>query len=191
MMWQRAGNLTSRTYSMEAIRGTLASFDTSLAVRLLGFSSSGLVPGRSFDEGSQFPRARPARTWSLGTDTRSTGTRRITLDHLAGRHYAFAPGASLTGARKLKVAVDGPGGFTRAMAILHKKDGTLVRRQIEVGPAGRGSTSFFFSSATISRVTLTMVNTSSRYACGDGGYSCNGAARDQNRPFTFSARVIG
>jgi len=187
-MWYRASK--SGVYSTLAIRRALEAEGTTLPYRFLGFSSSGMFPGRSFSEGSAFPKAVPSDVWTFGTGKRGTGSRSVRLDHLTGRNYAFWPGSSLTGSWRLKVTVNGPSGISGAMAIVERKDGTLVRKRVSLSSSGNGTAYVAFSRASVKRVTLTLVNSSSRFECGSGQYSCNGSARDQNKLYTWSATAV-
>ena len=110
-MWYRASK--SGVYSTLAIRRALEAEGTTLPYRFLGFSSSGMFPGRSFSEGSAFPKAIPSDVWTFGTGKRGTGSQSVRLNHLTGRNYAFWPGSSLTGSWRLKVTVNGPVGHLR------------------------------------------------------------------------------
>ena len=171
-MWNRAAN--PDVYSMLAIRRELIARNTTLAIRFPAYLAAGVFPGRSFDEGARWPQATPSRTWTLGTSTRSTGRHLVRINHLAGRHYAVKPGASLTGTWRLRVAVDGPAGVTRALVTVDRTDGTLVRKSIPLKADGSGSVTVGFARATTRRAVITLANTS---------------VGSDSRAFTFSAGV--
>ena len=145
------------------------------------------------------PRAShlpPARR-SPATYTLSTGKRAPVKPGRQARppgrpHYAFAAGASLTGAREVRLAVNGPVGISGAIAIVQPQDGTLTAKvRSGSAAAGNGSLTLPLLAAAVNRVTLTLVeHVRAATPAAPGGYSCNGAARDQNQPFTFSASAI-
>ncbi|RYP82388.1 hypothetical protein EKO23_21920 [Nocardioides guangzhouensis] len=188
-MWNRAAR--DGVYSTLAIRRTLDAANTSLATRVLGYVAAGFFPGRNFSEGGAWPHASASRRWTFSNKSHATGTRRVRIDHLAGRHYTVVPGSGLTGVWKLRVKVDGPGGLTRALVTLDRKDGTLVRKQVPLRADGSGAVRVYFARATIKRAVITLVNTSARFRCNvDGSYSCEGSSRDDQRAFTFSATAV-
>ncbi|MET1058468.1 MAG: MXAN_6640 family putative metalloprotease, partial [Nocardioides sp.] len=184
-MWTRAAS--DGVYSTVAISRTLRAAGTSLRSRFAGFAAGNLTPARTYAEGKSYRRPRVAATYTLSSGTKSTGSRSLKLDHLTARSYAFTAGSSLTGSRKLRLTVNGPSGISGAVATVTRKDGTLLRRSVPLSSAGNGALTLPFSRSSVSRVTLTLSNTSVRYTCGAGSYSCDGQPRDQNRPFTWSA----
>ena len=187
-MWSRAA--TDGVYSTVAISRTLTAEGTSLRARFAGFAANNLYPARTYAEGRNYRRPPVAATYTLSSSKPGTGSRTTRLDHLAARSYAFTAGSSLTGSRKVRLSVNGPSGISGAVAIVSRADGTLTVKSVPLNSAGNGSLTLPFSRSSVKRVTLTLSNTSVRYTCGAGSYSCNGQPRDQNQPFTFSASAI-
>ncbi len=187
-MWSRAAR--DGIYSTVAISQTLRAENTSLRTRFAGFAAGNLYPARTYAEGRAYRRPPVAATFRLSTASRGTGNRTVKLDHLTSRSYALTAGTSLKGAWRVRLAVNGPSNITGVVAIVNRKDGTLSRHGMRLNSWGNGKMTLPLSRSAVKRVTLTMANTSVRYVCGAGAYSCSGAARDQNKPFTFSARAI-
>jgi hypothetical protein len=187
-MWSRAAE--SGVYSTVAISRALRAEDTSLRTRFAGFSASNLAPARTYSEGETYRRPRVSRTYQLTSATPATGARRLRLDHLTSRSYAFTAGASLTGSRRIRLTVNGPSAISGAVATVSRRDGTLSRHTVPLNGHGNGSSTLPLSRSSVKRVTLTLSNSSVRYVCNRGSYSCNGDPRDQNKPFTFSARAV-
>ena len=187
-MWSRAA--ADGVYSTVAISRTLKAEGTSLRARFAGFAANNLYPARTYSEGKSYRRPAVAATYALSSGKPGTGSRTTRLDHLAARSYAFTAGSSLTRSRKVRLSVNGPSGISGAVAIVSRADGTLTVKSVPLSSAGNGSLTLPFSRSSVKRVTLTLSNTSVRYRCGAGSYSCNGQPRDQNQPFTFSASAI-
>jgi hypothetical protein len=187
-MWSRAA--ADGVYSTVAISRTLKAEGTSLRARFAGFAANNLYPARTYAEGESYRRPRVAATYALSSTAPGTGGRTTRVDHLAARSYAFTAGSSLTGSRKVRLKVNAPSGISGAVAIVSRADGTLSVRSVPLSSAGNGSLTLPFSRSSVKRVTLTLSNTSVRYACGAGSYSCNGRPRDQNEPFRFSATAV-
>jgi hypothetical protein len=184
-MWSRAAS--DGVYSTVAISRALRAKGTTLRARFAGFAAGNLTPARTYSEGAHYHRPAVAATYRLTSGKRSTGTRSTRLNHLAARSYAFTAGSSLTGSWKVRLSVNGPSGISGAVATVTRRDGTVSRRSVPLSSSGNGSLTLPLSRSSVKRVALTLANTSVRYTCGAGSYSCNGQPRDQNEPFTFSA----
>ena len=187
-IWSKAAN--PDVYSTVAISRTLRAEGTSLRARFTGFAANNLYPARTYSEGRSYRRPPVAATYTLSSGKPGTGSRTTRLDHLAAHSYAFTAGSSLTGSRKVRLSVNGPSGISGAVAIVSRADGTLTVKSVPLNSSGNGSLTLPFSRSSVKRVTLTLSNTSVRYRCGAGNYSCNGQPRDQNQPFLFSATAI-
>lgn len=159
-IWQRAAQ--SGVGARLAMIRTLAARGTSLRATFSRFSASSNIPAHSYAEGRHFPRATVARTWTLTRGTRSTGTQSVALKHLTSRNYVFVPGASLTGAWRLRVRVEGPSTGTTAYAIVRFKSGAVGRFPVALNKYGNGSASLRFSQGAVAKVYLNVGNAYTR-----------------------------
>ena len=64
----------------------------------------------------------------------------------------------------MRLSVNGPSGISGAVAIVSRADGTLSVKSVPLSSSGNGSLTLPFSRSSVKRVTLTLSNTSVRYA---------------------------
>jgi hypothetical protein len=77
----------------------------------------------------------------------------------------------------LRVQVEGPRrSKSPAVAVLvTDKKGQVERHLMQLSRSGTGRVSVSLNADAVSRVTVTLANASTRFRCGQGSYSCNGA----------------
>ncbi len=193
-VWRQAGAYDGAPdrYSVAALRSVLARHG-GLAPAFAAYASAATAPAHFFDEGATWP-ASTSRPGRLGTADRRASTS-LRINHLAARNIDVRPARSLRGQRwRLQVTVDAPPAKTGPAAHLQvwRRDGNVTGRPIRLDADGAGRVWVSFDSRQVRRVTITLVNASTRYQCGRGGptFACEGRPRDQRLHFDVSARVI-
>jgi hypothetical protein len=193
-VWSHAGEFArgGHQYSTSALRSVLEGHGGFVGV-YRAYAAGNTVPARTYSEGSAYPAAPAARTWTLssGRPTRAGG---LAVDHMAARSVLVRPGDGVrrSATWRLRVAVDGPGARTgpAAYVVVRRKDG-IVSRPIALDRAGRGSIRLPFGSREVRSATVTLVNASTRFSCWhQTSWSCQGRARDDNQPFSVRATVV-
>lgn len=195
-IWEAAGDPGKPRDSLTATRFVLGQLDVGFQRAFSDYSALSHVSRRWYFEGADapYPQAPMARRLTLSRARPGTGAlRTVTLDHLTSANVAFDRSTTLTGARELRIWVNGPSRVSSPVAevTLHKKDGSLAWRTMKLDELGNGVITVPFSRATISRVVLTLVNASTRMVCDkDTTLACGGLPRDDGRSFSYRARAI-
>jgi hypothetical protein len=180
-------------YSIQAVSNTLKAHGTTLRKFYAHYAAGNLSPSRTYAEGSAYDATNVARKFTFKPGRKSVAPRGTKLRHLTSRSYQFKPGASLPGKSKLKIIIDAPakGTSPAAVAYVYAKSGKLTKKFIRLSKSGAGSTRVKFAPRKIKRVTLTLVNASTRFGCWEGtNYSCQGFPLDNSSKFTFRAKVV-
>ena len=194
-IWNRldASSGAPDDYSIQAVKKFLSAHGTSLTKFYANFAAGNLAPGRAYSEGSAYNATRFADSFKLTQGRRSIAPHRATLKHLTSKSYRFKPTGSLPGKAKLRITIDGPATSTSpvAVAYIYAKSGKLTKKFIRLNKSGAGSARVKFAPGKISRVTLTLVNASTRFDCwGITNFSCQGNPRDNSSKFSFRATVV-
>lgn len=194
-IWNRLDATKGKTdqYSLQGVKNFLISQGTTLPKFYAHFAAGNLSPAKHYSEGSAYGATKVVRGFKLKGARKAVGKQKATLRHLTSKSYRFTPAASLR-AKKLRILVDGPDAKSgpAAVAYVYLKNGKITKKLITLNKRGVGSAAVNFRSKKVKRVTLTIVNASSRYACWQGGiYACGGRAKDDASKFTFSARAVG
>jgi len=178
-------------YSTQAIKGFLNARGSSLPSFYAAFAAGNLTPGRTYAEGSAYRASPLVDAFKLKAGRTSIRPQNKRLRHLTSASYRFKAAKSLRSARQLRIVIDGPKRATSpvVVAYTHFKSGKVTRTTIKLSKSGAGSGKVKFN-RKVKKVTLTLVNASTRYFCGDGVYSCQGEARDDAAKFVFSVRAL-
>jgi hypothetical protein len=173
-------------YSIEAVKSVLASHGGLPAV-YADFAGANTRPAEVYQEGASWPTAAIARTWTL-TSSAPAQTTTQTVDHLAAKNVRAIPGNGLgAGDWMLGVAVDGPNrGTSPAVLVTIDRTGDLstLTQRVALDSTGAGTADVPFSRAQVAKVTVSLANASTRYACHDyTDYSCHGTPTDDDQPF--------
>ena len=176
---------TGGTYSTQAVKKVLKK-KGGFPKRYARFAAGNLNPARSYPEGKNYAAA-PATTWTL-TKAAPKQTAQPVIDHMASRSFEAKPDAELTASGwKATIRVDGPNRSTspQAVVVVKNKKGGWDTRAITLNKKGNGKIKVPFSSKKVRGVTVSLVNASTRFNCGDSGYifSCQGAPKDDEKPF--------
>jgi len=186
-IWNLSGNFpgAGKEYSTQAISDALRSHGgfTSVYTR---FAAANVSPAKSYAEGGAWPSAKINRSWTLARDHRSGGAT-FAINHMAARDVVMKPDTTLRGDRwHGRVAVDGPGRATSpaAYVVIDRTQGSPIRKQVTLSRSGAGSVTFSFRHATVKRVSITLVNASTRFDCGrNTNLSCHGKPKDNGSSF--------
>ncbi len=193
-IWTRldATNGARDNYSIQAVRNYLTSKHMKLPRFYADFAAGNLFPGKVYSEGSAYPHARVAHAYKFSKKNHAS-VANLTLNHLTATSYSFTPTATLKGAWKLRLVVNGPRSVegTAAYAQVLMKNGTLVRKQIAINAAGHGAAKVNFNRAKVSRVAFTLANAGTQYTCWQGtNLSCQGASKNNRNTFRWSAKAV-
>ena len=163
------------------------------------FALANFLPGKYYSEGASYRRATRggapvSKSFTLGKLRRRTPWVSRRLDHLASSYLMFRRGRGVGTGTRIKVKVDGPGIKSKPKALLVALDGSRVvsKKLLRLDRKGVGSTSVAFGKVT--RVLLVLSNASTRFKdCFRdfrSPFSCSGHPVDQNKSFSFRARLI-
>lgn len=176
--------------SMMALNKALTSRGSSLATEFSRFASASNAPARFFEEGSHHTRSRVADSFRLGPHDRRTGSRSFRQHHMSSRNVVLAPRAGAADGSRVRIRVETGAARVRARVLVQFKDGTVRRRTIRIRRSGVGRARVGFAHSEVSRVVLTLTNTSFRYRCFEGtALTCMGIARDDNTGITYRAAL--
>ena len=184
-IWEHSRN----AYSVKAINRALRGRGTNLAEAYARFSSLNNLPQRTYEEGGAYPSPKVAERHVLRPRTTRTGVRDARIRHLSARNVVLVS-RKLAGRWRLRIHVDGPSTVARAQVIVHRRNGSVGLRRVDLDGQGDGRIRVPFGSA-VRKVTLTLVNTSQAYRCNTGEwFACQGSPRRDRRAFSFRARAV-
>ncbi len=180
------------TYSMDALDRVLLDRHRALAEVLAQFGADNRIPGRSYEEGKAYRRARLGERYRLTADKQKVGTQSTRLAHMSNTTVAFKPDDSYDAAGwTLTLDVDLPGSKHEpyAQANVFHTDGSVTREFVVLAGNGVGTLQVPFSSSTVRRVELTLTNGDHSYDCREGTrWSCRGIP-DKKRTFEYAAHA--
>jgi len=186
--WERADSTHGASndyYSTQAIRSVLASRGYALRTLFAMFAAANNNPAGSYEEGAANAYPLPPYAWpvaQLTPSTRSTGWRKVKLDHLSSATGAFTPSSAMGSGWKLKVKVDMAPKKRGSMAVVtsYPSSGQVAYRFIKLDKYGDGATTVPFTYAGVQAVEVTLVNASDRFSpCWvNSPFSCGGAPKD-------------
>jgi hypothetical protein len=157
------------------------------------YAAGNTVPGHTYPEGSAWPKASIARTWTLSA-ARPRRSEAFRIDHLSSRNAKVVPASTLGASTwRVRIGIDGPlaASDPTAYVISERRSGRLVTKQVPLDAAGDGRVELGFSSGRVRSVTITLANASTRFDCWVGSvYSCQGRPRDDNRSFGLTVHAL-
>jgi hypothetical protein len=195
-IWNQAGAFAGapNKTSVAAVSAAISSHKHLFRKVYAGFAGSNTVPGHSYPEGAAYAATPMKATYTLGYSKRSTGAQWARLQHLSSRSIAVRPAASLTDKDwRLQISVNLPPAYTgaAAMVIVHTKSGALKRQLVTVDGSGFGRTRVSIAATQVRRVTVTVVNASTRYSCWQGtDWACRGRPLDDGTSSMVSASIV-
>ncbi|MGI8644786.1 MAG: MXAN_6640 family putative metalloprotease [Nocardioides sp.] len=157
------------------------------------YAAGNTIPGKTYPEGNKWPSAAVALNTSLSKSSRSTGTVTSTLNHLSSSNVVLRPARSLKQRSwKVRVKIDGPKrkSSPSAYVLVDKKRGPTLKRLVRLDGKGRASVKVDFSRREVKKVTITLVNSSTRFRCfRQAPWSCSGNPKDDGQMFELKAVV--
>lgn len=180
-------------YSTQALKGFLSAQGTSLPTFYASFAAGNLTPGRSYAEGTAYRASPLVDSFKLKAGRTSIRPQTKKLRHLTSASYRIKAAKSLRSARRLKIVIDGPQRATSPVVVAYTyfKSGKITKKTIKLTKSGAGSTKVTFNRTKVTKVTLTLVNASTRFVCKQGStFSCGGVARDEPEKFVFTVLVL-
>lgn len=194
-IWRQAGAFEGAPdlYSTRAVKSALPR-DRSWISVFRAYAAANTIPGRSYAEGSHWPRAPSVALHTLGP-TADTAAGTLRVDHMAAKNLTVRPGDKLKDRSwAIRVSVDGPRRRTGpgAFVIVHKAGGAVVRKPIGLDRNGAGATTFRFDTASVKKATVTLANGSTRFNCWEQTttYSCQGDPRDDAKQYAYTLKVF-
>lgn len=155
------------------------------------YAAGNTIPGKTYPEGHKWPSAAIAGKVGLSSSAPRSPKLSGALNHLTSANYVFRPAKSLRSKRwKLKVKIDGPSRKTSPAAylLLDRKRGKTEKRYVKLNGKGKAQVKTGFSRRKVKKVTVTMVNASTRFRCfRQTSFSCEGKPRDDGLRFKIKA----
>ncbi|MGD9959482.1 MXAN_6640 family putative metalloprotease [Nocardioides sp.] len=176
-------------FSIQAVRNYLTSKHVKLPRFYADFAAGNLFPGKVYSEGASYTRTRVAKAYKFGK-AKHAAVGSLGLNHLTSTSYSYTPTATLKGAWKLRLFVDGPNAVegTAGYAQILMKNGALVRKAMPINAAGNGVVRVNFNRAKVARVSFTLANAGTQYTCWQGtNFACQGKSRNNGNTFKWSA----
>lgn len=197
-MWERADSSRGPvydSYSIQAVSRELASRGTDLRRVYAQFGAANRRPGRTYEEGSSYPKARAERSWTFSPKRHDTRWQVAKLDHLATKTLQVKPSRSMKHWR-LRVVVDLPNKKRGVAAIVttYDKQGRPAGKFVPISKRGNGKAQVVFNARKVKRVDVTLSNAGIRYArCWrdvEHHYSCSGTPKDDKRPMRYRITAV-
>ncbi|WP_210650577.1 MXAN_6640 family putative metalloprotease [Nocardioides sp. SYSU D00065] len=191
--WQQAGSLKQDggKYSLTALQKVLKK-KGGLTKVYATYAAGNLTPAANFPEGAEYPAPRVRGAKALSKNKRSKRFA-VKINHLSSASYVYTPGKGLDGRKwKLAVAVKGPLKRTSpaAVVVAHLGDGTRQVKMVRLNRGGDGRTKIAFDNTKVAAVSVTLVNASTRYRCGQRTVlACAGLPLDDKARFSVTGRV--
>ena len=181
-------------YSLAALRLVLKSHATTLPRVYASFAGGNTIPDEAYSEGSAYQPTPVAWTVSLSEAAPSTGSQSTQLEHLTSRTIALTPDAELTDPGwQVSLTFDLPDTArgSSAYVIVKNSEGTILTSLVTLDAQGKATITRPFSASSVSAVTLTLANGSSRSTCWQGKpWACHGAPLDDGLTYTWSADLV-
>ena len=195
-IWNKAGAFKGAPdlYSTKAVKAVLRTRGGFAGV-FRKYAAGNTMPGRTYPEGSAWPKAVIAKRWTLTRDQRRAANK-FSIDHLSSQNARVTPGTSLKGKRwMLRVTVDAPGQASGpgVYLLVRKKSGKVVKQAVKLTSGGYGKVKVPFSSSGVSSVTVTLANASTRFKCWRNpatAYTCGGRPLDNDKPFRLKVAAF-
>ncbi len=193
-VWQRLA--VDGPASMPAMRKVIANRGASFGDVFAEFGAAGRIAPKWYDEGRSYTPfiTRAAGTFTLSKSRRSTGWRGAGLYHLSTIHAVMRPGSDLRGKWRLRIELDLPPRYkgSQATVIVNRRDGRVRWQRVRLDRGGAARFAVPFDTRSISRVTLSLTNASTRLTdCGKGfPFSCGGRSPDDGAKFLLQATAV-
>lgn len=194
-MWQLADSVSGPDlYSIQAVARALAERRVDFNWIFAQYAAANRHPASAYAEGrvNHYPVGAPRRTVRLKPGKRTaSGTYRV--DHLASATIRFVPKRLKAKRSRLTLSVDmaNKSAGSMAVALVFFKNGRIATKMVRLGRAGNGKVRVPFSTRTVARVELVLVNANHAYrSCWSNTvFSCGGVPKQNGVKERFSAKV--
>ena len=179
-------------YSIRAVDATSRERGVSLRSVFTAFGVANVVPRGFYREGASYPSAPRAATFTLSRARRSTGSRRVTLNHLTNASIELRPGRGLARGARVRVALDLPARErgSAATLIVSGRSGAIDIAPIALDRDGNASFERPFAPGSVRHLVVVLTNASDRYRCNlRTFFSCAGQPLDDGLAFRYRANV--
>lgn len=182
-------------YSTQGLARVLRSRGTNLKREFQLFSAANRHPRSAYDEGGApaYRVAPPVATVGVRPDASDPAPVTVRRDHLSSAAVRFNPRGTDRRDWRLRLRFDLPRARrgSAVVVLVHKRDGGVATRPIRLDRSGGGSATVPFTTASVRRVEVVVVNASARFECWERTqYSCQGVARDDELRSTVDARAF-
>jgi len=195
-IWRQAAGFAGapNQYSMAAVRTVIANRGSRLPTMYAAFAGGNTIPAETYSEGSAYQAAPIARSVTLSAAAPATGSQTTTLEHLTSRTISLTPDAALIDPSwQVSLTFDLPDTArgSGAFVVVKRSDGTVLKSVVTLDAHGKATLTRPFSVASVTAVTLTLANGSSRYTCWRGKpWACHGVPLDNGLSYTWSATLV-
>jgi len=182
-------------YSTEGLSRVLAQRGTTLTRQFQLFSAANRHPAGAYDEGGApaYRAAQPAATVAVSPGSRNPDPVGVRRNHLTSATVRFDPSNTDQANWRLRLALDLPPTKrgSAAVVLVYKRGGGVSTTVVDLDPTGGATTTVPFSTGSVRRVEVVLVNASSRFNCWQGSnISCQGEARDDDLRSTVDAKAF-
>ncbi|MCZ4500148.1 MAG: hypothetical protein JWQ74_2703 [Marmoricola sp.] len=152
-----AGNRNGR----QAVAAEMVARKTTFSIQFGNYASWNTLPAGSYADRRYFPAFKRWFTKTLGKGA-TTGSKAISLNHLASSNFVLYPGSSLRSSSRVKVTVNGPNRVhvPTARVQVRYRSGAVTTSKVALDSAGNGSTYVPFGDGKVSSVVVTLSNAS-------------------------------
>jgi hypothetical protein len=194
-MWQLADSVSGPDlYSIQAVVRALAERRVDFNRIFAQYAAANRHPASAYAEGrvNHYPVGAPRRTVKLKPGKRTaSGTYRV--NHLASATVRFVPKRLRAKRTRLTLSVDmaNKKAGSMAVALVFFKNGRIATKIVRLGRTGNGKVRVPFSTRTVARVELVLVNANHAYrSCWSNTvFSCGGIPKQNGVKERFSAKV--
>ena len=186
-IWKQAAVFGGHRYSAAAVRAALRRYGGMTSV-FGSYANGNTAPGDTYAEGAAYPVAGITSSVTLTAGSPRKPSTSYDVHHLSSVNLRAIPGGGLTGdGWRLWLTVDGPRRATAPAVVVRvvHTGSPATQTLVPLSREGHGLVSVPFGSQAVRRVTITLANASTRFACHTGGsFSCGGTSKDPHTRFT-------
>jgi hypothetical protein len=181
-------------YSTRALSHVLHARGTSLRRQFQLFSAANRHPATAYEEGAApaYRTATPAKTIAVSPTAPDPAPVSVTRNHLTSATVRYDARSTDQRDWRLRLRFDLPAlrRGSAADVLVFKDDGTISTKVVRLDRTGAATTSVPFSSASVRRVEVVLVDASARFDCWQNtSFSCQGTPKDDGVRLAVDARA--
>jgi len=182
-------------YSTQGLARVLGARGTKLKRQFALFSAANRHPASVYSEGRAraYRPAAPATSITVSPNTRNPPALGLRRNHLSSATVRFTPRDTDRRDWRLRLALDlpRPARGSAAVVLVFRKGGGVRTKVVSLDATGAARTTVPFSTGSVRRVEVVLVNASSRFVCGKRtALSCRGKAVDDDLRLRVDARAF-